>query len=123
MTQNNDTPHEKLETEIGVILQDAKRRRDAIKLLSGPSYPKLGEWLIAAFSIVMIVIANYPWSIAVTNKFTYSVLALLVVYVMESQFQIWCLRRRQEALISLLYPEGNISIESITAKTSIGMQH
>lgn len=89
----------------------------------GRAIQSLGEWLIAAFSIVMMVIANYPWSSAVTNKFTYSVLALLVVYVMESQFQIWCLRRRQEALISLLYPEGNISIESITAKTSIWMQN
>jgi hypothetical protein len=52
MTQNNETPRDKIETEIGVILQDAKRRREAIKLLAGPSYPKSGEWLVAAFSFV-----------------------------------------------------------------------
>jgi len=68
MTQNNETPRDKIETEIGVILQDAKRRREAIKLLAGPSYPKSGEWLVAAFSFVTLVIASYPWSGTVTNK-------------------------------------------------------
>jgi hypothetical protein len=45
MTQNNEPPHDKIETENGVILQDAKRRSEAIKSLSTPNSPGSEEWL------------------------------------------------------------------------------
>lgn len=108
MAQNTETLCDKTEIEVALLLRDEQRRAEALKILSERSFWQWHNYLAILFAVLLSVyIEDHSM---LDRALSWLVPAVIVFMAIASQ-DLGQLRRRQNALIQLLFLQNSQGVD------------